>query len=81
MKAVNEIVGREGLVLTILVFGAFPCLGFDRDKQYPSNAVRTLALQKARDALTIVFSRCQVSSAIGTWHGPDTADARASPLG
>lgn len=81
MKAVNDSVGLEGLITTLLVFAAYLRLFFDRYKPYPCNAHRALALRKAGDALTTTFSRRQVSSALGTRNGPDTTDTRASPVG
>lgn len=52
LKAVNDNVGPDGMVPILLVFGAYPRIGFASDKPHPTNAARAVALQKAKDALT-----------------------------
>lgn len=44
VKAINDSVGLDGLVPTLLVFGALPRLGLPTDRPSPSTLNRALAL-------------------------------------
>lgn len=66
VKAVYDIVGPDGLVPTLLVFGTYARLGFDGDPPHPSTADCAAALRKAKDDLTKNFARRQVSGACST---------------
>lgn len=46
VKAVNDTVGPDGLVPTLLVFGAFPRMSRE-DRPTPSNTQRALVIRRA----------------------------------
>lgn len=56
VKAVNDSVGRDRLVPTLLVFGDIPRLGFPTDLPTPSTFKRSMALQKATDSMSRQFA-------------------------
>ena len=49
VKAINASVGPDGLVPTLLVFGAIPRLGLPNDLPNPSTFERAVALRKATE--------------------------------
>ncbi|KAF1934675.1 hypothetical protein EJ02DRAFT_429126 [Clathrospora elynae] len=79
VKAVNDTAGPEGLVPTLLVFGAYPRMT-PESLPSPSMVKRSKAIQKATKALRKLTAERQVADALNTRNGPDTADVLALPL-
>ncbi|KAF1934509.1 hypothetical protein EJ02DRAFT_507441 [Clathrospora elynae] len=79
VKAVNDTAGPDGLVPTLLVFGAYPRMTTESPPS-PSMVKRSEAIQKATKALRKLTAERQVADALNTRNGPDTADVLALPL-
>jgi hypothetical protein len=79
VKAVNDTVGPDGLVPTLLVFGAFPRMSRE-DRPTPSNTQRALAIRRAMAEVRMCYSKRQVSDALRMRNGPDTTSTLSLPL-
>ncbi|KAF1937069.1 hypothetical protein EJ02DRAFT_459019, partial [Clathrospora elynae] len=79
VKAVNDTAGPNGLVPTLLVFGAYPRMTTELPPS-PSMVKRSEAIQKATKALRKLTVERQIADALNTRNGPDTADVLALPL-
>ncbi|KAF7567022.1 DUF1421 multi-domain protein [Pyrenophora tritici-repentis] len=79
VKAVNDTAGPDGLVPTLLVFGAYPRMTAESPPS-PSMVKRSEAIQKATKALRKLTAERQVADALNTRNGPATADMLALPL-
>ena len=79
VKAVNDTAGPDGLVPTLLVFGAYPRMTLDSPPS-PSTLKRSDAIQKAMKVLRKVAAERQVNDALNTRNGPSTTDVLALPL-
>lgn len=77
VKAVNDTAGYDGIVPTLLVFGAFPRIS-ELDPPAPSIAKRAAALKKAMIEVSKLRASRQVKDALRTRNGPITKDI---PLG
>jgi hypothetical protein len=71
VEAVNDTAGPNGLVLTLLVFGAFPRIT-ELDAPTPSIVQRATAIQKAMNEVVRLRAKMQVNNALNTRNGPDT---------
>ena len=79
VKAVNDTAGPNGLVPTLLVFGAYPRV----TQSSPPNSTtheRAEAIRKAMREVQKLKARTQVSSALGMRNGPDTNPTKLLPL-
>lgn len=81
VKAINDSVGPDGLVPTLLVYGALPRLGLPHDKPNPSTFQRAAALRKATQEMSKRFAKRQVQSALNSRNGPDVSDVHSIPIG
>ncbi|KAF1936271.1 hypothetical protein EJ02DRAFT_459660, partial [Clathrospora elynae] len=79
VKAVNNTAGPDGLVPTLLVFGAYPRMTTELPPS-PSMVKRSEAIQKATKALRKLTAERQIADALNTRNGPDTADVIALQL-
>jgi hypothetical protein len=79
LKAVNDTAGPNGLVPTLLVFGAFPRISLDSPPT-PSTLKRAEAITKAMRSLRKYYAEKQVSGALNARNGPDTTDVLNAPL-
>ena len=79
VKAVNDTAGPDGLVPTLLVFGAYPRMTTESPPS-PSMVKRSEAIQKAMKALRKVAAERQVADALNARNGPATEDVIALPL-
>ncbi|KAK1916420.1 hypothetical protein P3342_004239 [Pyrenophora teres f. teres] len=79
VKAVNDTAGPDGLVPTLLVFGAYPRMTTESPPS-PSMIKRSEAIQKATKALRKIAAERQVLDALNTRNGPTTGDVLALPL-
>ncbi|KAF1964477.1 hypothetical protein BU23DRAFT_585554 [Bimuria novae-zelandiae CBS 107.79] len=65
VKAVNNTAGPDGLILTLLVFSAYPRVSIDSPPS-PSTIRRAKAIQKAIKALRRAVAKRVVSNALNT---------------
>ncbi|KAF1934538.1 hypothetical protein EJ02DRAFT_461106, partial [Clathrospora elynae] len=79
VKAVNDTAGPDGLVPTLLVFGAYPRM-MTESPPSPSMVKRSEAIQKATKALRKLTAERQIADALNIRNGPATADTLALPL-
>src|SRR5579871_1486997 len=79
VKAVNDSAGPNGLIPTLLVFGAFPRMT-EMDPPAPSIAVRAMAIKKAMNEIAKIRAEHQVADALRQRNGPSTADIHDLPL-
>lgn len=78
-KAVNDTAGPDGLIPTLLVFGAFPRINLDSPPT-PSTLKRAEAVAKAMRTLRKHRAERQVRDALAARNGPDTSDVLSAPL-
>lgn len=81
VKSINDSVGPNGLVPTLLIYGALPRLGLPHDANKPSIFARAVSLCKATLKMTKFFSRRQVRDAIHTPNSPDLTTAHSMHIG
>ena len=78
-KALNDSVGPNGLVPTLLVFGAYPRMT-EIDAPSPTVTQRTVAMRKAMDEVRKSVATRQVNDALNTRSGPSTTHIHDLPL-
>lgn len=71
VKALNDTAGPNGLVPTLLVFGAYPRMSI-HDKATATIRERAKCIVSAMEELRIAKARRKVADALSTPHGPDT---------
>jgi len=78
-KAINDSAGPDGLVPTLLVFGAFPRMA---ESDAPSATVtqRAQAYRKAIEEIKKRRAERQISDALNTRNGPNTTALHDLPL-
>jgi hypothetical protein len=79
VKAINDTAGPNGLVPTLLVFGAYPRMS-NLDPPAPSITERAVAIHKAMDEITKIRAQMQVKEGLGQRNGPDTSAIHDAPL-
>jgi hypothetical protein len=79
VKAVNETAGPDGLVPTLLVFGAYPRLT-PYDAPSPTIVKRAEAIRMAMKELQRFHAEHQVKDALTARNGPNTAETLNIPL-
>ena len=79
VKAVNDTAGPDGLIPTLLVYGAYPRLSKE-DKPTPSNTARARAIERAMDDVRRSNAKIAITEAIRTTRGPDVAAVLGLPL-
>ncbi len=79
IKAVNDTTGPNGLVLTLLVFSAYPYMA-KLDPPTPSITERTMAIRKAMAEITKLQACKSVNNALRYQNGPDTTLLHDLPL-
>jgi hypothetical protein len=79
VKAVNDTAGPNGIVPTLLVFGAYPRM---TESSPPAPALRqcAIAIQKATEAIRKLHATRQVSEALAARNGPVTTATTHLPL-
>ena len=80
VKAISDTAGYDGIVPTLLVFGAFPRMTHI-DPPAPSIAQRATAIKKAMSKVTKLRMQRQVTDALRTRNGPSTDDIHTISLG
>ena len=71
-KAINDIAGLDGLVLTLLVYSAYPRIT-EHNPLLLLIAQRALAIKKAIAEVQKLRAKRQVNDAINTRNGPNIA--------
>ncbi|KAI7969957.1 hypothetical protein EIK77_000353 [Talaromyces pinophilus] len=71
VKAVNDTAGPDGLVPTLLVFGAYPRM-IEYDPPTPTIAQRATAVKKAMTEIHKIRAQRQIANAINTRNGPSS---------
>ena len=79
VKAVNDTAGPDGLVPTLLVFGAYPRMTTESPPT-PSTLKRAETIQKAMKAVRKAHAQRQVNDALNTRNGPSVTEVLALPL-
>lgn len=69
VKAVNDTTGLDGLVPTLLVFGAYPHM-HAMDPPAPTIFQRAAAIEKAMSEIRKLHAKRQVTDALSTQNGP-----------
>lgn len=72
VKACNDSTGLDGLVPTLLVYGAYPRLS-PEDAPTATTQERAAAVKKATEAVTAARARDIVNRALSTRNGPNTS--------
>ncbi|XP_044721261.1 uncharacterized protein HRG_06258 [Hirsutella rhossiliensis] len=78
VKAVNDTAGPDGLVPTLLVFGAYPRINHDSPPS-PPMIKRAEAIRKAMAALHRAAAARQVRDALNTRNGPNVSALQSFP--
>ena len=78
-KALNDTAGPNGLVPTLLVFGAYPRMT-DMDAPSPTITQRAVAIRKAMEEIRRSVASRQINDAINTRNGPSTSIIHNLPL-
>ena len=79
VKAVNDTAGPDGLVPTLLVFGAYPRMS-ELDPPEPSIAQRAAAIRKAMEEVLKVRAERQINNALSQRNGPSVDAIHNLPL-
>jgi hypothetical protein len=79
VKAMNDLAGPDGLVPTLLVFGAYPRMTDDSPPS-PSITQRAEAIRKASKEVRRLYAARQVNDALGMKNRPNTSDMLDLPL-
>ena len=80
IKSVNDSLGPDGLVPTLLVYGALPRLGFSTDKPSIGIYSRAVAVRKASEELSRHFAKRQVRDAVRSGNGPNVSEIHKLPI-
>lgn len=78
-KAINDTSGPNGLVPTLLVFGAYPRM-VESDPPSPTMAHRAAAVAKASEEVRKFYSARQVADALSQRNGPNTTHLHDLPI-
>jgi hypothetical protein len=79
VKAVNNTAGPDGLVPTLLVYGAYPRMS-NLDPPAPSIIDRAAAIRKAMSEIAKLRAKQAVNSALNYCNRPDTTLVHDLPL-
>jgi hypothetical protein len=79
VKAINDSAGPDGIVPTLLVFGAYPRLT-ELDPPSPSVTKRAEAICAATKEVRRLYAERQVKDALAIRNGPDTKNTLDLPL-
>lgn len=78
-KAVNDSVGPDGIIPTLLVFGAYPRM-IDLNPPTPSIQKRAKAIHSATEEVRKLLAIRQIRDALATRNGPNTLPTLSLPL-
>jgi hypothetical protein len=71
VKAVNDLAGPDGIVPTLLIFGAYPCITRD-SSLLPFIIKRAEAIYKAIKEVRRLYAKRQVNNALAIRNRPNT---------
>ena len=74
-KAINDTAGPDGIVPTLLVFGAYPRL-VESDTPSLTVSHRATVLKKAMEEVRKLRAKRQVNDALNHYNGPSTSASR-----
>lgn len=74
IKSLNDSVGPDGLVPTLLVYGALPRLGLPTDKLASGVFERAVGERKATEAMSRHFVKRQIRDSVRSRNGPDVSE-------
>ena len=80
VKTINDTAGYDGIVLTLLVFGAFPRMTH-LDPPALSIIQQATAIKKAIAKITKLYAQRQVTDTLRTWNRLSTDDIYLILLG
>lgn len=80
-KSVNDAVGPDGLVPTILVYGDMKRNGMQTNEPHPNNLMRARDARQATEELSMMSDRSKVAEARRTGCTPNVLETRTMPLG
>jgi hypothetical protein len=78
-KAINDSAGPDGLIPTLLVYGAYPRMS-EHETPTATIAQRALAIKKAMAEIQKLRAKRQVADALNTRNGPTTTSTLDLPL-
>ena len=78
VKAINDLARPNGLVPTLLVFGAYPRMTDDSPPS-PSITQRAKAVYKAMKEIQRLYAERQIKDALATRNGPNTTETISLP--
>lgn len=81
VKGINDSTGPDGLIPTLLVFGAMSMLSKNHDPPQPDIHKRAAVVAKATKSMSQYFLWRRISDAKQQRNGPDVTDVRGTPLG
>lgn len=81
LKSINDSVGPDGFVPTLIFFGDLSCHGLPTDQRTPSTFKRAIALRKAIGSTSRRFASRQVLDSIACQNGPDAKDIHQILIG
>jgi hypothetical protein len=79
VKAINDSAGPDGIVPTLLVFGAYPRITKDSPPN-PSISARAEAVRKAMKEIQRIHAKRQINEALAMRNGPNTLDTINLPI-
>ena len=79
VKAANDTAGPDGLVPTLLVFGAYPYIS-ELDLPAPSIIQRAAAIKKVMEEIVRIRVKKQVNNALNQRNGPSVTTIYDLPL-
>jgi hypothetical protein len=79
VKAINDTAGPNGLVPTLLVFGAYPRMS-NFEPPIPSIIQRAAAIKKAMPEISKLRAKLTVNSALNHRNGPNTTTLHNLPF-
>jgi Reverse transcriptase (RNA-dependent DNA polymerase) len=80
VKAVNDTAGPDGLVPTLLVFGAYPKMS-QLDPPAPTISQRATAVRKAMEEVSKLRAKRLVQDALNQRNGPNVSNLHNLPIG
>lgn len=81
IEEINDYIGPDKLVSTLLVFGALRHLRLPTEKPTQTTYQREIALLKGTEATTKHFATLQVKRSLRERHGPDFMKIQNAPIG
>lgn len=80
LKSINDLLGSNGLVPTLFVFGALSRLGLPTDQTSLSTFKRVTALQKATASMSRHFASRPFCETMSSWNGSVTMETHRMPV-